>query len=73
MHLLSKVRGYRMGGEFEDRVSSFVPDRKHKVCICGISSNAADVMNGILKGSVLAPVLFVLYINDLHEIVNSDV
>ena len=70
---LSKLREYGMGGLIEDWVSNFVTGRKHKVCINGIASTLAEVTSGISQGSILGPVLFVLYINDPPDVVKNEV
>ena len=52
-------------------VESFLNDRKQKVTVNGTESKNHKVTSGIPQGSVLGPILFVIYINDMPECVDS--
>jgi hypothetical protein len=48
-------------------IQDFLSERKQKVMVCGESSPWYNVLSGIPQGSVLGPVLFVIYINTMVE------
>ena len=71
--LISKVKSHGIDGNVLHWITDFLNNRTQKVIINGISSSEKSVTSGILQGSILGPIRFVLYINDLPSCVKSDI
>jgi len=62
---------FRIHGKYLNWISSFLLGRSRRVTIAGTGSEWAPVLSGVPQGSVLGPVLFICYINDMPDTVSS--
>ena len=71
--LLSKLAFYGIIGNTKNWIKSFLSHRKQRVSVNGALSDNTCVTSGVPQGSVLGPVLFLLYINDINNNIQSPI
>ena len=71
--LLAKLGQIGVEGSFLDILSSYLSGRQQIVVVDGIKSDTLDVKAGIPQGSRLGPLLFIIYMNDIINNIESDI
>ena len=70
--LISNLTSYSVNGQVLTWIDSFLSDRKMTVMVDGhIGKESIRVLSGVSQGTVISPLLFLVYINDIADAVST--
>ena len=70
--LIDRLKTYGIGGKLIGWFNSYLTGRQQRVVLDGIYSNWLDVTSGVPQGSILGPLLFLVYIDEMPNYLRND-
>ena len=71
--LLQKLERIGITGKLYRWLECFLTDRVQQVIVDGVSSSFAIVISGVPQGTVLGPLLFIIFVDDMSEVVKHSI
>ena len=65
--LMIKLKDLNLDGRFVKWIQDYLHDRVQRVMILGVKSEWLEVYSGVPQGSVIGPILFFIYINNIYD------
>ena len=65
------MEAYGKSGKLLKWLGNFLSNRLQRVIINGCTSKWSKVLSGIPQGSILGLILFIIFVNDLPEVING--
>ena len=69
--LLDRLQEFGFGGSILKWFSSYMANRRQQTIVLGVTSTSIPVTSGVPQGSILGPLLFLLYENHLSNAVSN--
>jgi Reverse transcriptase (RNA-dependent DNA polymerase)/Endonuclease-reverse transcriptase len=72
-HLFKKMRALEINEKTVSWIENYLSERKQRVSVRGEKSDWLEIFSGVPQGSVIGPLLFLIYINDISERIKSKI
>ena len=69
--LIQQVKSFGIQGEALEWISAFLSNRRQRVRVNGHLSEFKPVLSGVPQGSILGPVLFTLFVNNIPDVIKN--